>query len=118
MKPNHYIKVLDNAARAMEAVDRLHRQGIQREDIYVLAHSKDRTNELAEAADINTISVEEEGLLTTMANLFRSRGDELRAKLIATGLTKLEADMYEAELDRGKVLLLVVNLQHASASRL
>ncbi|MFK7696493.1 general stress protein [Paenibacillus sp. HJGM_3] len=117
MKPNHYIRAVNSAARAMEEIDRLHRQGIQREDIYVLAHSKERTNELAEAADINTISVEEEGLLTTMANLFRSRGDELRAKLVAAGVTESEARMYEEELDRGKVLIMVANRQAASASR-
>lgn len=106
MKPE-YVKVVDGGARAMEEVDLLHRQGIQREDIYVLAHSKERTNELAYAADINTITVEEEGLLNTVANLFRSRGDELRAKLESMGVTKRQAELYEEELDQGKVLVLV-----------
>ncbi|MDF2815816.1 MAG: ral stress protein [Paenibacillus sp.] len=116
MSAKPYVKLVDNAARAMEEIDILHRQGILREDTYVVAHSKERTDDLAYAADVNTITTEEEGILNTVANLFRSRGDELRAKLESVGLSPSQAQQYESELDEGKVLILVKNRVHSYES--
>ena len=52
---------------AMEQINILHRQGIMREDVYVLAHTKERTEDLSYAADVNTITMEEEGILNAAA---------------------------------------------------
>ncbi|PYI50666.1 general stress protein [Paenibacillus flagellatus] len=106
MNGKAFVRVVDSGSKAMEEIHQLHRQGYLPEDIYVLAHDRDRTEYLAGAADVNTISVEEEGLIRSVANWFRSRGDELRAKLEAMGLSRREAEEYEAELDRGKVLVM------------
>ena len=38
--------------------------------------------------------------------MFRSRGDELRAKMESLGLTENEANKYEQELDFGKVVVI------------
>ena len=106
MNENVFVRVVDNGARAMEEIYNLHRQGYTPEDIFVLAHDRSRTEYLARAADVNTVSVEEEGLIQTFANWFRSRGDELRAKLESMGCTTREAEVYEAEMDRGKVIVM------------
>ncbi|WP_175537567.1 general stress protein, partial [Mycobacterium tuberculosis] len=45
-------------------------------------------------------------MFDSLANLFRSRGDELRAKIVTMGYTEAEADYYEKELDKGKVLVI------------
>lgn len=100
------VKAVDNGARAMEEIDVLYRLGYSPEDIYVLAHDRDHTDFLADAADVNTIGMEEEGLMRSMAGLFRSRGDDLRVKLQSMGCAPSEAKMYEAELDRGKVIVM------------
>jgi hypothetical protein len=106
MNEKVFLKVVDNGARAMEEINTLHRQGYLPEDIFVLAHDKDRTEYLAGAADVNTITLEEEGVIKSIANMFRSRGDELRSKLEAMGCSPREAEMHEAELDRGKVIIM------------
>ena len=40
-----------------------------------------------------------------MKNVFRSRGDELRSKMVSLGLTENEAAHMEEELDKGKVVI-------------
>lgn len=89
------------------AVQSLETRGIHQDDIYVLAHEKDDTRDIARAADANTIGTTEEGVGTTIKNMFRKRGDELRSKLEEVGLSSFEADEYERKLDQGKVLVLV-----------
>lgn len=106
MEDKVIVRVVDSAARAMEEIHMLHRQGFLSADIFVLAHDKKQTDVLADAADANTVTMEEEGLLQSLANLFRSRGDELRSKMEAMGCTEQEAARYEAELDRGKIIVI------------
>lgn len=106
MNEKVFVKVVDNGARAMEEIHALQRQGYFPEDIFVLAHDRNRTAYLADAADANTVSVEEEGIIRSVANWFRSRGDELRSKLESMGCSRHEAEAYEAEMDRGKVIVM------------
>ncbi|RKN71252.1 general stress protein [Paenibacillus ginsengarvi] len=106
MNEKVFVTVVDNGARAMEQVYSLRRQGYLPEDIYILAHDRNRTDDLAEAANVSTVSVEEEGIMQSMANWFRSRGDELRAKLMSMGCTQREADAYEYDMDRGKLIVM------------
>ena len=47
----------------------------------------------------------EQGFLNSMKNLFTSRGDELRSKMVAIGLTTQEAEAAEKELDKGKLII-------------
>lgn len=104
MKPN--VQIVDNGMAAINAVRELNSRGYSQEDIYVLAHDSDQTDSLKEATNTNKISMSEEGVFNSMANLFRSRGDELRAKMESVGMSKAEAEQYESELDRGKVLVI------------
>jgi Heat induced stress protein YflT. len=101
-----YAKLVNNGSEAFEAVNDLHRQGYTEKEIYVLAHESDRTARLADAATANRIGIAEEGMFDTVANLFRSRGDALRSKIESMGFSAYEADVYESELDKGKVLVM------------
>ncbi|MEF2967542.1 general stress protein [Paenibacillus sp. M1] len=101
-----YAKVVQNGVHAVETVKELHAAGYAAEDIYVLAHDQERSDRIADAADANEIGLQEEGVFTAIANLFRSRGDELRAKIASLGFTESEAAFYEKELDLGKVLVI------------
>jgi len=101
-----YVKLVNNGLEAFDAVKDLRAQGYTTDQIYVLAHGEERTERLADAANASTIGPSEEGALQAVANLFRKRGDELRSKIEAMGIDSGEAKLYEAELDRGKVLVL------------
>ncbi len=52
------------------------------------------------------MGVSEQGAFDLMANVFRSRGDELRSKIHSLGLSDVEAQQYERELDQGRVLVI------------
>ncbi len=107
MKPT-VKEYMDDTALVTE-VKELTAQGIDKEDLYVLTHDDDRTNRLADNADINTIGIAEEGLGTAVGNMFRDKGDELREKLQQMGYSQFESEELEEKLDQGKVLLLINN---------
>lgn len=101
-----YAKIVENGVQAVEEVNQLRSSGYVYEDIFVLAHDGDRSERIAETADADQIGMKEEGMFDALANLFRSRGDELRAKITSLGFTEAEAQFYEKELDLGKVLVI------------
>ena len=106
---NSYAKVVNNGVQAVEEVKQLKTTGYAYEDIFVLAHNQDRTDRIANTANADEIGIKDEGIFNAVANLFRSRGDELRAKIESLGFTEAEAEFYEKELDLGKVLVIARN---------
>lgn len=105
MKPS--VKEFTNDQALITEVQELTARGVDRTDLYVLTHDDDRTNRLADNADINTIGIEEEGLGSAVGNIFRQKGDELREKLQNMGYSPFESEELEEKLDQGKVLLLI-----------
>lgn len=101
-----YAKIVENGVQAVQEVKQLRNTGFVYNDIFVLAHDGDRTNRIADTADASEVGIKEEGMFDALANMFRSRGDELRAKITSLGFTEAEADFYEKELDLGKVLVI------------
>lgn len=87
-------------------IKELSQQGVPKEDLYVISHDDDRTKRVADKADANTIGLEEVGVSTAMGNLFRKKGDELRAKFKEIGFSEMESNELEGKLDQGKVLLI------------
>jgi hypothetical protein len=77
--------------------------------VYVLAHDAGVTDEVADRSDAEKIDVDETGLGTAMKNMFRGKGDRLRAKMEEIGLSSVEAVAYEQRLDAGKILLIFKN---------
>lgn len=57
----------------MNAANDLVKKGIDQKDIYVLTHEKERTDRIADNADVNTIGIQEEGLGTSIINVFQKR---------------------------------------------
>ncbi|MDQ0091272.1 hypothetical protein J2T12_004709 [Paenibacillus anaericanus] len=110
MNSKSYVKVVQNGLQAVEAVGELRASGYLTEQIFVLAHNQDQTERIAETANADEIGIKEEGIFDAIANLFRSRGDELRAKIVSLGFTEMEAAFYEKELDHGKVLVIARQL--------
>ncbi|MDR4950000.1 general stress protein [Neobacillus cucumis] len=100
------VKVVENGVQAKKEIEQLMMQGFTKDDIYLLTHNKERSKDLTESLGLTGIGIEEQGVLGSLANVFRSRGDELRVKLESLGLSNTEAEHYEEELDHGKVLVI------------
>ncbi len=102
------VQIVENGVEAKKFIDRLVAQGFRKDDIYLLAHDPDRSEHLTDALDINDVGVAEQGFFDSIANVFRSRGDELRMKLQSLGLSITEAVQYEEEMDHGRCVVVAV----------
>ncbi|WP_409340695.1 general stress protein [Paenibacillus sp. MBLB4367] len=100
------VKTVDNVNAAQVQVRTFRSEGYREDNIYVLAYDKDRTERVAERASAGQIGVPEEGLGTAIANIFRSRGDELRAKMRSMGFTESDAERLEAEMENDKIVVI------------
>ena len=100
-------KIVENAVQAKSEIDELTRQGYTHDDIYIFAHDKKRSDNISDALDTEEVGMKEQGFLDSMKNMFSSRGDELRSKMEAAGLTAEDAADAERELDHGKLVLIV-----------
>lgn len=98
--------IVENGVEAREQIQQFIDQGFTKDDIYLLAHDNNRSNDLTNALDINNVGVAEQGFFDSFANVFRTRGDELRSKLESLGVSSSEAEQYEREMDQGKVVVL------------
>lgn len=105
---NEYTTVhtVSSVMEARETINELMRSGYSLENIFVLTHDKDRTKHVAKSTNAETIGASEEGVLTTIANWFRSTGDELRAKMRAVGVSRERAEFLESEMDQGRIVIL------------
>lgn len=97
---------LENVVQAKAQVETLETQGYSKDDIYIFAHSKRRGEDISKALDTEEVGMAEQGFLDSMKNMFTTRGDELRSKMEAAGLSAEEADDAEAELDKGKLIVI------------
>lgn len=97
---------VENALQAKTEIEKLETQGFTHDDIYVFAHDRARSEDITNALEVERVGMKEQGFLDTMKNMTRSRGDVLRTKLAATGLSEQEAAQYEEELDKGKLVII------------
>ncbi|MEK3888561.1 general stress protein [Bacillus sp. FSL K6-3431] len=103
------VKVCENGVQATNIIAELTAEGYQHDNIYLFAHGEERSKDLTDATDTGAVGVGEQGILNTVSNVFRKRGDELRAKFEAVGLTEQEAAKYEAVLDGGQVVIVATH---------
>lgn len=100
------VHTVNSIKEVQEQITRFQREGYMQDQIYVLTHDKERTDRIVENTAAGKIGVAEEGVGTTIANLFRSTGDELRAKMRSLGISRYDAERLESEMDRDKILVI------------
>ena len=99
------VKIVENGVEARKEIAQFRMKGFTKDEIYLLAHDQNRSEHLTDALDISEIGVGEQGVFESIANVFRSRGNELRAKLESLGLSAAAAERCEEEMDHGKVIV-------------
>lgn len=100
------VEVAENGVQATNTIGLLENEGYAKEHIYIFAHDKDRSDNLSDATDTGSVGMKEQGFIDSVGNVFKKRGDELRTKMEALGLTKMEAEKYEEVLDEGKLVII------------
>ncbi|PLR79007.1 general stress protein [Bacillus sp. V3-13] len=99
------VQLVENGVQATDMIGALQSEGYSKDNIYIFAHDKDRSGHLTDATDTGDVGLQEQGLLDSVGNMFKSRGDELRSKFRSLGLSESEVDQYEVELDKGKLVI-------------
>ncbi|MFB5661812.1 general stress protein [Alteribacillus sp. HJP-4] len=102
-----FYKEFSNDEEAVGAVQLLKSKDIHEDNIFVISHDDDHTQRVADRADANKVGAKETGLSTSVKNIFRKKGDELRAKFEELGYTENQAEELENKLDEGKVIVIV-----------
>ncbi|MBD1379732.1 general stress protein [Metabacillus arenae] len=97
--------IVENGVQASEIINNLTTRGIEKQDIFLFAHDPERSRHLTDGTDTKEVDVGQQGIFDSLANVFRSRGDELRSKMESIGLSQLEAEKMEEEMDHGKVII-------------
>jgi len=100
------VRIVSSINEVQDQINQFQREGYIKDHIFVLTHDKDRTSRIADNTDATTIGLAEEGLGTAIANIFRSTGDELRAKMRSLGISKYDSERLENEMDQDKVLVI------------
>lgn len=106
------VYVAENGVQAIDTIESLKNAGYDREQIYLFAHNKVRSENLTEATGTGEIGMREQGVFDTVGNIFRNRGDELRSKMCSLGLSEIEAEKYEETLDEGKLVIVGSSLSN------
>lgn len=99
------VHVVENGVQALDLISTLKTEGYDRDDVYIFAHFEKRAEDISEAIDTAEVGLKEQGMLEAVGNMFKSRGDELRSKMESLGLTEQEAQEYEKELDKGRLVV-------------
>lgn len=107
MEPKY--KIFHSDDHLSESIDKLRNDGIQDDDIYILAHDNDHDRRNRKETDANKIGAKVTGVGTAMKNVFRGKGDTLRSKTDKIGFDKSKAEQLKVELNKGKSLLVVTN---------
>ncbi len=97
--------VVENGVQATEVIEKLEGEGCNRDHIYLFAHDTARSKHLTENTDTRPIGLKEEGIFDKMANVFRSRGENLRERMTSLGVSQEKANELERELDEGRVVI-------------
>lgn len=103
------VEIVENGVQATEKINSLEAAGFGKENIYIFAHDSDRSEHLTDATETGNMGFKEQGFFDSIGNMFKSRGDELRNKFEAIGLSKQEAEQYESELDKGRLVLVATD---------
>jgi putative AlgH/UPF0301 family transcriptional regulator len=99
------VKIVRNDREAEKTVEYFLSKGFTKNEVYILAHDKDRSINLTDATETNEILITDLGVFESLAHVFRSRGDELRSSMESLGLSYYEVQQFEGELERGWVVV-------------
>lgn len=100
------VHTVDSHEEVQMQVKEFNREGYLKENIFVLTHDKSRTKRIAEKTDAAEIGIDEEGLITTIANIFRSTDEELKAKMRSLGISEEECSRLLKDMEEDRIVVI------------
>ncbi|MFS0907483.1 general stress protein [Priestia aryabhattai] len=106
------IRVVKDGYEVKEAIEQFLSLGFRKDNIYLLANERDRTEELTNVLNTNDIGISEPMDNNLMTNSFHFYKDELHSKFHSLGLSAAEVQQYEKELNWGRILVIATKVDN------
>ncbi|MEH7726450.1 general stress protein [Bacillus altitudinis] len=76
-----------------------------KDDVFVFAYDPERSDTVTEYTEAKSMTAVDQGILDQIANVIRTRDDELMAKMMSTGADQELALTLLEELKKGKLVI-------------
>lgn len=89
-----------------QAIRKFHEAGYDAGQIHVIAYDNEHNSRLFSEQPMSRLGLATETFALMAADLFRSKGQELRYKLLSLGLSLSAVSKYEQEIRSGQIVVL------------
>ncbi|MGG5179976.1 general stress protein [Bacillus sp. MM09(2025)] len=93
---------VENSKEANQTIEQIRSE---KDDIFVFAYDPERSDTVTEHTNAKSMTAVDQGILDQMANVIRTRDDELMAKLMSVGADQELALSLLDELKKGKLVI-------------
>ncbi|QLI76474.1 general stress protein [Bacillus pumilus] len=93
---------VENSKEANQTIEQIRSA---KDDIFVFAYDPERSDTVTEHTNAKSMTAVDQGILDQMANVIRTRDDELMAKLMSVGADQELALSLLDELKKGKLVI-------------
>jgi hypothetical protein len=104
---SYSIVVADHETEVKKAILQFLEAGFRPFQIHVLAYDNEKNKELLKQQCVSRIGMATQTMNQTQSDLFRSKGFELRSKLLSFGWSTAAVDYYENEISQGRIVVAV-----------
>ncbi|MCM2989353.1 general stress protein [Bacillus safensis] len=93
---------VENSKGAKQTIEQIRSA---KDDIFVFAYDPERSDTVTEHTNAKSMTVVDQGILDQIANVIRTRDDELMAKIMSAGADQELALTLLDELKKGKLVI-------------
>jgi hypothetical protein len=104
---SYSIVVADHERDVKTTIIQFLEAGFRPHQIHVLAYDNDPNKELLTQQCVSRIGMATPSMNQTHSDLFRSKGNELRHKLLSFGWSIATVEYYENEIESGRIVIAV-----------
>ncbi|MGD6977402.1 general stress protein [Bacillus altitudinis] len=93
---------VENSKEAKQTIEQIQSA---KYDVFVFAYDPERSDTVTEYTEAKSMTAVDQGILDQIANVIRTRDDELMAKIMSTGADQELALTLLKELKKGKLVI-------------
>ncbi|WP_342496635.1 general stress protein [Bacillus sp. FSL K6-3149] len=94
--------IVENSKEAKQTIEQIRSA---KDDIFVFAYDPERSDTVTEHTNAKSMTAVDQGILDQIANVIRTRDDELMAKMMSVGADQELALTLLDELKKGKLVI-------------
>ncbi|MGP3740371.1 general stress protein [Bacillus sp. 4A_MP2] len=93
---------VENSKEAKQTIEQIQSA---KDDVFVFVYDPERSDTVTEYTEAKSMTAVDQGILDQIANVIRTRDDELMAKIMSTGADQELALTLLEELKKGKLVI-------------